>query len=118
MNEGAHAVKKVITAAIVCAATAVGGGIGVGASGPPAGAGSGGQPAGIVCQQQGIATLQSLGLLSAVARGGIEVVGVGTVPFKTVLSLHRTNPALFQTGGVSVVVPGVGAVAATWCDGI
>ena len=30
----------------------------------------------------------------------IEVVGVGTVPFKTVLSLHRTDPALFQTGGV------------------
>jgi hypothetical protein len=80
--------------------------------------GSGGQPAGNACQQQGIGTLQSLGLLSAVAKGGIEVVGVGTVPFRTVLSLHRTNPELFQTGGVSVVVPGVGQVAATWCDGI
>jgi hypothetical protein len=110
--------KKVITAAIISAAVAVGGGIGASASGPPAGAGSGGQPAGIACQQQGIGTLQSLGLLSAVAKGGIEVVGVGTVPFRTVLSLHRTNPELFQTGGVSVVVPGVGQVAATWCDGI
>ena len=118
MNEGTLAMKKVITAATLSAAIAVGGGIGVGASGPPAGAGSGGQPAGIVCQQQGIATLQSLGLLSAVARSGVEVVGVGTVPFKTVLSLHRTNPELFQTGGVSVVVPGVGTVAATWCDGV
>jgi hypothetical protein len=54
--------------------------------------------------------------LSAVARGGIEVVGVGTVPFRTVLSLHRSSPELFQTGGVSVVVPGVGVVDATWCD--
>ena len=110
--------KKVITAAIISAATAVGGGTGVLASGPPAGAGSGGQPAGIVCQQQGIATLKSLGLMSAVARGGIEVAGVGTVPFTTVLSLHRTDPELFQTGGVSVVVPGVGEVAATWCNGV
>jgi len=118
MNERAHAMKKFITAAVIATATAVGGGIGVGASGPPAGAGSGARPAGIACQQQGIATLQSLGLLSAVASGGIEVVGVGTVPFKTVLSLHRTDPELFQTGGVSVVVPGVGPVAATWCDGV
>ena len=65
----------------------------------------------------GIATLKSLGLLSAVA-SGIEVVGVGQVAYQTVLSLHRTSPELFQTGGVSVVVPGVGAVAATWCDGV
>jgi len=85
---------------------------------PPAGAGEGGKPAGIECQQQGIATLQGLGLLSAVAGGGIEVVDVGTLPFKTVLQLHRTMPGLFQTGGVSVVVPGVGIVAATWCDGV
>jgi hypothetical protein len=86
------------------------------------GNGIGSQPAdgGIYCQQQGIGTLQSLGLLSAVAKGGpnggIEVVDVGTVPFKNVLALHRSNPELFQTGGVSVVVPGVGAVPATWCD--
>ncbi|MFZ0015082.1 MAG: hypothetical protein WAL25_13310 [Acidimicrobiia bacterium] len=85
---------------------------------PPAGAGDGGKPAGIECQQQGIGTLQSLGLLSAVAGGGIEVVDVGTLPFKTVLQLHRTMPELFQTGGVSVVVPGVGITPATWCDGI
>jgi hypothetical protein len=63
-----------------------------------------------------VSTLQSLGLLSAVARSGIEVVGVGTVPFKDVLALHRSCPALFQTGGVSVLVPGVGTVAASWCD--
>ena len=73
-------------------------------------------PAGITCQQAGISTLQSLGLLPAVAKGGIEVVGVGVVPFQDVLELHRTSPELFQTGGVSVVVPGVGTVAATWCD--
>lgn len=87
-------------------------------AGPPNGAGDDGQPAGIACQQAGISTLQSLGLLSAVAKGGIEVDGVGTLPFRTVLQLHRESPALFQTGGVSVVVPGVGTVAATWCDGI
>lgn len=87
-------------------------------AGAPSGAGAGnGVPAGIACQQAGISTLRSLGLLSAVARDGIEVVGVGTVPFRTVLALHRSDPALFQTGGVSVVVPGVGAVPAAWCDG-
>jgi hypothetical protein len=87
-------------------------------AGPPTGAGDGGKPAGIECQQRGIGTLQGLGLLSAVAGGGIEVVDVGIVPFKTVLQLHRTMPELFQTGGVSVVVPGMGIVPATWCDGI
>ena len=86
--------------------------------GPPAGAGTGGKPAGVACQQAGISTLQSLGLLPAVAQGGIEVVGVGQVPFPTVLELHRTSPELFQTGGVSVVVPGAGVVAATWCNGV
>jgi hypothetical protein len=69
------------------------------------------------CMQAGIGTLQSLGLLPTVAKNGIEVVGVGVVRFPTVLKLHRTNPELFQTGGVSVVVPGVGEVPATWCDG-
>jgi hypothetical protein len=111
--------KKIITAALVSAAAVVTvGGVGTVAAGPPAGTGAAGQPAGITCQQRGIETLQALGLLSGVAKGGIEVVGVGTVPFRTVLSLHRTDPASFQTGGVSVVVPGVGTVAATWCDGI
>ena len=86
------------------------------AAAPPAGAGDGGKPAGIACQQAGVSTLQSLGLLSAVATGGIEVVGVGTVPFEDVLALHRTMPELFQTGGVTVVVPGVGDVPATWCN--
>ena len=86
---------------------------------PPAGAGSrDGKPGGGACQQAGISTLQSLGLLPAVAKGGIEVVGVGVVPFPTVLELHRTDPSLFQTDGVSVVVPGVGPVAATWCDSV
>ena len=90
----------------------------VAAAAPPAGAGTGGQPAGVACQQAGISTLQTLGLLPAVARGGIEVVGVGQVPFPTVLELHRTSPELFQTNGVSVVVPDVGVVAATWCNGV
>lgn len=110
--------RKILTAVAAAAlVTGIGAG-GAGAAGPPAGAGDGGKPAGIACQQAGIGTLQSLGLLPAVARNGIEVVGVGVVPFSDVLSLHRTNPELFQTGGVSVVVPGVGAVAATWCDGV
>jgi hypothetical protein len=84
--------------------------------GPPAGAGQDGKPLGIACQQAGIATLQSLGLLAAVANDGIEVVGLGNVPFETVLSLHRTTPEAFQTGGVTVVVPELGEVPATWCD--
>lgn len=90
----------------------------VGLAGPASARSS--QPAdgGIACQKAGQDTLRSLGLYSAVAKGGIEVVGVGTLRLPTVLSLHRTDPALFQTGGVSVVVPGVGAVPATWCDGV
>lgn len=90
----------------------------VAASGPPAGAGEGGKPSGIACQQAGIETLRSLGVLSAVARDGIEVVDVGMLDFPMVLSLHRTNPELFSQGGVSVVVPGVGTVPATWCEGL
>ena len=62
--------------------------------------------------------MQALGLLSAVARGGIEVVDVGVLDFPTVLELHRTSPELFSEGGISVVVPGVGTVAATWCEGL
>lgn len=69
----------------------------------------------VACMQAGIATLNSLGLLPAVAKNGIEVVGVGVVDFPDVLALHRTSPELFAEGGVSVVVPGVGEVAATWC---
>ena len=106
--------KKVCTA-ITIGTLALGAAAGT-ASAAPAGSGEGGKPAGIACQQAGISTLQSLGLLPAVARSGIEVVDVGTVPFKDVLSLHRSNPGLFQTGGVSVVVPGVGTVPATWCN--
>jgi hypothetical protein len=88
--------------------------------GKPAGVGEGAPPAGIQCQQAGISTLQTLGLLSAVAKNGIEVVNppLGVVPFRTVLALHRTSPELFQTGGVSVFVPGVGTVAATWCNAV
>lgn len=87
--------------------------------GQPAGAGQGGKPAGVACQQAGIDTLMSLGLLAAVAQDGIEVDGLGVVPFETVLSLHRTTPSAFQTGGVSVFIPGVAEpVPATWCDGL
>jgi 2-polyprenyl-6-methoxyphenol hydroxylase-like FAD-dependent oxidoreductase len=107
--------KKLCTA-LAIGSFALGATASVASAGPPAGAGGGGKPAGIACQQAGISTLQSLGLLPAVAAGGIEVVGVGQVAFKDVLSLHRTNPELFQTGGVSVVVPGIGTVPATWCD--
>jgi 2-polyprenyl-6-methoxyphenol hydroxylase-like FAD-dependent oxidoreductase len=72
---------------------------------------------GIECQQAGIGTLQTLGLLPAVAKGGIEVKDVGVLSFQTVLSLHRTKPELFQTGGVIVIV-GEDEVPATWCDGV
>ncbi|MFP4513076.1 MAG: hypothetical protein ACLFRV_09045 [Acidimicrobiales bacterium] len=108
--------KRKFLTVIAASALVLGLGASTAAAGPPAGAGQGGKPSGIACQQAGIGTLQSLGLLSAVAKDGIEVVGVGTVPFRTVLSLHRSAPELFQTGGVSVVVPGLGTVAATWCD--
>ena len=45
---------------------------------------------------------------------GIEVKDVGVLAFPTVLSLHRTDPELFQTGGVTVIVGGT-EVPATWC---
>jgi hypothetical protein len=104
-------VSAVVTGALALGASAAT----AGAAGPPASS-SAKVPAGIACQQAGISTLQQLGLLPAVAKDGIAVVGVGTVPFRTVLELHRTAPELFQTGGVTVVVPGVGEVAATWCN--
>ena len=116
-RERRRVVRKRLTTMIAAGVLVVAGAMPA-LAGPPAGAGDGEQPAGIACQQAGISTLKSLGLLSAVAKGGIEVAGVGIVPFPTVLDLHRTSPELFQTGGVSVVVPGVGTVAATWCDGI
>ncbi|MGK2947564.1 MAG: hypothetical protein ACSLFP_03250 [Acidimicrobiales bacterium] len=107
--------KKLCTA-LAIGSFAIGATASVAAAGPPAGVG-GGKPAGIACQQAGISTLQSLGLLSTVAANGIEVVGLGVVPFKDVLAFHRTQPALFKTGGVSVIVPGVeDPVPATWCD--
>jgi hypothetical protein len=66
------------------------------AAGPPAGVGSKGQPAGVTCQQFGISVLRSQGLLSAVAKDGLEYpIGSGDiVAFSDVLAIHRTNPAL------------------------
>ena len=81
--------------------------------GPPSSAAKAASPS-VACQQAGVSTLQSLGLLPAVARGGIEVKDVGVLAFPTVLSLHRTDPELFQTGGVTVIVGGT-EVPATWC---
>ena len=101
--------KRFVIAAGLATATLIG---------SVAGSASAETPDGIACQQAGIGTLQSLDLLAAVARDGIEVAGVGVLPLRTVLALHRTDPSLFQTGGVAVVVPGIGSVAATWCDGI
>jgi hypothetical protein len=110
--------RRKIAATVVAGMLAFGATATAAAAAPPAGTGGVGKPAGIACQQAGIGTLQTLGLLPAVAKDGIQVMGVGVVPFRTVLMLHRTNPALFQTGGVSVVVPGVGTVPATWCNGV
>ena len=109
--------RKILTAAAAAGLTLGLGATAAGAQGPPAGAGEGGKPAGIACQQAGIETLRSLGLLSAVARGGIEVEDVGVLAFPTVLSLHRSDPQLFQTGGVTVIVDGA-QVPATWCNGV
>lgn len=106
--------RKIITAAAAACLTLGFGATAAGAS-PPAGVGERGVPAGIQCQQAGISTLQTLGILDDVARGGVSVVGVGTVAFPDVLSLHRSSPELFQTGGVSVQV-GDAVVPATWCD--
>jgi hypothetical protein len=112
--------KRLLASTALVASLVVGTATAAGAapSGPPEGVGSGGKPSGIACQQQGISTLQSLGLLPAVAKGGIEVQGIGVLDFPTVLMLHRTAPQLFQSGGVTVNVPGIGAVAATWCNGV
>ena len=108
---------KKLAAGLVAAGLALGASAAGASAAPPAGAGDGGKPAGVACQQAGISTLQSLGLLPAVAKSGIEVVGVGVVAYPDVLGLHRSNPELFQSGtGVTVVVPGVGEVPATWCD--
>jgi hypothetical protein len=107
---------KKLVAGLFTAGLAIGAAGTAASAAPPAGAGGGGKPAGIACQQAGISTLQSLGLLPAVAKGGIEVVGVGVVAYDDVLAFHRTAPELFRTGGVTVVVPGVGEVPATWCD--
>jgi 2-polyprenyl-6-methoxyphenol hydroxylase-like FAD-dependent oxidoreductase len=109
--------RKILTVAAAASLTMGLGATAAGAQGPPAGAGEGGQPAGIACQQSGIDTLRSLGLLSAVARDGIEVKDVGVLAFPTVLSLHRSDPELFQTGGVTVIVDGA-QVPATWCNGL
>ena len=83
---------------------------------PPAGVGDGGKPAGIACQQDGIDTLRTNQLLTSVAKNGIEVVGLGNVAFQDVLKYHRDAPSLFQTGGVSVVLPDDTVLPATWCN--
>jgi hypothetical protein len=107
--------KKLCTALAV-GSLALGATAGVAGAAAPNGAGTGAKPAGATCLQAGVATLNSLGLVDDVARGGIEVVGIGVLPFKTVLEYHRTSPELFQSGtGVSVVV-GDTIVPATWCD--
>jgi hypothetical protein len=90
-------------------------------AGPPAGTGAAGMPAGIECQQAGIGTLQSLGLLSSVARTGVDT-NVGSFSFQEVLALHRSNPELFQSG-TPVRILRVGSLniggeglEPTWCD--
>ena len=108
-------IRKIRPAVAACA-LALAASTSVASAAFPAGPATVASPPASLAQQAGISTLQSLGLLSAVAKGGIEVVGVGTVPYEDVLTLHRTMPELFQTGGVTVVVPGVGDVPATWCN--
>lgn len=70
------------------------------------------------CLRAGMSTLKSLGLFSAVAKNGIEVEGIGVLSLSEVLRAHLFQPELFQTGGVSVIVPDVGSVPATWCNGL
>lgn len=106
--------RKLIAAAAATCLT-----LGLGASAasaaPPAGAGSEGVPAGIQCQQAGVGTLVGAGLIADAARYGVEVVELETtLPLRTVVELHRTNPELF-TGDLSVKVGGVGPITADWC---
>lgn len=65
------------------------------AAGPPQGAGQGGKPAGVACQQFGISVLQSQGLLTTVAKNGLEYpIGTGnSIPFAEALAIHRDAPA-------------------------
>ena len=112
--------RKIVTAA-AAACLALGLGASAAGAAPPKGAGERGVPAGIQCQQAGIGTLQSLGILDDAARDGVYVVDLGVrVPLPDVVELHRTSPELFQTGtGVSVQVEIDGeevVVPATWCD--
>jgi hypothetical protein len=106
--------KLIAAAAATCLA------LGLGASPASAAAPAGkGVPAGIQCQQKGITTLQSFGVLDDAARDGVFVVELNqTLPFSEVLRAHRDAPELFQSGtGVTVVVPGLGVqIPATWCD--
>jgi hypothetical protein len=108
--------RKLIAAAAATCLT-VGLGATAAAAAPPS---SDRVPAGIQCQQAGISTLQSFDVLDDAAREGVYVVQLEkTLPLSEVLRAHRDAPQLFQTGGVSVTVPGLNVtIPATWCDGI
>jgi hypothetical protein len=107
--------RKLIAAAAATCLT-----LGLGASAAsasaPEGAGSKGVPVGIQCQQDGIGTLVGAGLIAEAARTGVYVVELNaTLPLRTVLEFHRTQPGLF-TGGLNVVVGDSDPIPANWCN--
>lgn len=107
--------KKKILAGVVAGLAFAGAASSVSAARPD-GAGSGARPAGAACVQAGVTTLAKAGLAGYSAANGVEVEGIGVLPLRTVIELHRTSPSLFQTGGVTVVLPGGALLPATWCD--
>jgi hypothetical protein len=95
---------KRLTLSVAAAALSLGS---FGAFAAPAGASQ--HATGQACQKIGMATVKSLGVFPAVAKGGLDagtakalgVRGIADVPDSTIftlpqiLELHRTNPELF-----------------------
>jgi hypothetical protein len=105
--------RKLIAAAAATCLT-LGLGAGTASASAPEGAGSKGKPVGVQCQQAGIGTLVGAGLIVDAARYGVDVDGVGNLPLRTVVELHRTAPGLFS-GTLQVSVNGAGPITANWC---
>ncbi|MCK0116571.1 hypothetical protein BCE75_10724 [Isoptericola sp. CG 20/1183] len=110
--------RTIITAASAALAALTTVGLAAGAAAaPPEGAGQGGKPAGVTCQQFGLGVLRDTGVLTAVAKDGLEYpIGSGeTIPFSTVLAIHRTDPATANVvlkDYAAVLLPGVEVGAA------
>ena len=110
--------RTIITGASAALAALATVGLAAGAvAAPPDGAGQGGKPVGVTCQQFGVGVLRDTGVLPAVARDGLEYpIGSGeTIPFSTVLEIHRTDTATANAvlkDYAEVLLPGVDVAAA------